>query len=167
MALSNELKILISAAIPVIELRYSVPYGILFLKESLFKTYLLAVLGNMLPVIPILVFLKPVSEKLRKFPIWDKFFNWLFNRAKEKSALLEKYEILGLMVFVAIPLPGTGAWTGCVVASLFKMRFRYAFISILLGVALAGLIMVILSVTGNITYGKLLPKIIKLINNFS
>ncbi|MBL7197131.1 MAG: small multi-drug export protein [Candidatus Omnitrophica bacterium] len=167
MDISNEIKIMLWAAAPVVELRYAVPYGILRLETHWLTTYLFAIIGNMLPVIPILLFLKPVSERLRKFRLWDKFFKWLFDRAKRKGALVEKYEALGLILFVAIPLPVTGAWTGSVVASLFKIRLRYAFISILLGVAIAGTIMTILSISGRIAYENSVPWILKLFNKFS
>ena len=165
--MSDEMQIALWAAMPVVELRYAVPYGILKLGVPWLKTYWFAIIGNMLPVIPILLFIKPVSEKLRKFYLWDKFFIWLFNRAKKRGALVEKYEALGLILFVAIPLPVTGAWTGSIVASLFKIRLRYAFVSILLGVAIAGLIMTILSVSGSIAYENSLPWILKLFNKIS
>lgn len=158
MILSNELKIIISAAMPIIELRYSVPYGILGLKEPIAKTFVLAVIGNMIPVAPILLFLSPLSERLRHVQLWSRFFDWLFEHARKKGQdMIEKYEALGLAIFVTIPLPATGAWTGCVLASLFKIRFRYAFLSILLGVVIAGVIMTFLSVTGRAAYEKVLP----------
>lgn len=155
------------AAAPVVELRYAVPYGIGILEVHWLTTYLFAIIGNMLPVIPILLFLEPVSEKLRKFHLWDKFFKWLFERAKKKGTLVEKYEALGLILFVAIPLPVTGAWTGSVVASLFKIRLRYAFISIFLGVIIAGAIMTILSISGKIAFENSVPWILKLFNKLS
>lgn len=150
---------------PIIELRYSIPFGILWLKEPLLKTYLLSVAGNMLPVIPILLFLRPVSERLRKFRLWSKFFDWLFERARKKGELVEKYEALGLILFVAIPLPVTGAWTGSIVATLFKIRLRYAFSCIFLGVAIAGLIMTILSITGGIAIGNSIAKFLEIFKN--
>ena len=167
MVLTNETKIILTAAMPIIELRGAIPYGIVKLGMPWFKTYWLALMGNMLPVIPILLFIKPISDRLRKFHLWNKFFEWLFNRAKNKGALVEKYEALGLILFVAIPLPITGAWTGSIIASLFKIRLRYALTSILIGVSIAGLIMTILSITGNIAYENSLPWILKLFNKHS
>jgi len=124
------------AALPIAEVRGAIPVGIA-LKLSYPQAILWSVLGNMLPVAPLLLFLKPVSERLRRFPLWRRFFEWLFDRAKKKGGLVERYEALGLALFVAIPLPLTGAWTGCAVASLFKLPFRLAFPAVLAGVVAA------------------------------
>ena len=151
MDISNEALITIVASLPVSELRGAIPLG-LYLKEPIIKVVLLSIIGNLLPVAPILLFLTPISEKLRHFKLWSRFFDWLFERTKIKAAVVEKYEALGLALFVAIPLPVTGAWTGCIAASLFKIRFRYAFLSILLGVIIASIIVTILSLSGIIIY---------------
>ena len=150
--MKNELLIILTAALPISELRGAIPLG-LYLKEPLLKIFFLSILGNIIPVIPILYLLQPVSEKLRRFKLWNRFFDWLFERTKKKSSLIEKYEVIGLALFVAIPLPITGAWTGCVAASLFKIRFRYALISILLGIFIAAIIVTTLSVSGILIYG--------------
>ena len=147
----NEALIILTAALPISELRGAIPLG-LYLKEPLFKVISLSILGNMIPVIPILYLLLPISERLRRFKLWNRFFDWLFERTRKKSNLVEKYEALGLALFVAIPLPVTGAWTGCVAASLFKIRFRYAFISILLGVFIAAIIVTTLCLSGILIY---------------
>ena len=154
MDISNELLIIITAALPVSELRGAIPLGLLHLKEPILKVVLLAVLGNIIPVVPILFLLQPVSERLRKFKLCDRFFNWLFERTRKKADLVEKYEALGLALFVAIPLPITGAWTGCIAASLFKIRFRYAVMSIILGVSMAALIVTALCLSGILIYNK-------------
>ncbi|MFH1837353.1 MAG: small multi-drug export protein [Candidatus Omnitrophota bacterium] len=146
-SLNKEAAVVILSALPVSELRGAIPLAVAMGFGPL-KSYLLAVAGNLIPVIPILFFLQPVSEKLRHIPIFEKFFNWLFERTKRKAALVEKFEFLGLILFVAVPLPITGAWTGCVAATLFKMRFRYAFCAILIGVLLAGGIVLTLSLAG-------------------
>lgn len=151
MAINNEFLIILMASLPIAEVRGAIPLG-LYLKEPIIKVFLLSVLGNALPVIPILCFLKPISERLRKFKLWNRFFDWLFERAKNKAEIVEKYEALGLVIFVGIPLPITGAWTGCVVASLFKMRFRYAFLSIFLGIIMASIIVTILCLSGILFY---------------
>lgn len=139
-SLPKELITVIVAALPVSELRGAIPLAILYLKEPLLKVLFLSILGNLLPVIPLLLFLKPVSEKLRHFKLWENFFEHLFARTRKKAVLVQKYEALGLALFVAVPLPITGAWTGCIAASLFKIRFRYAFLAICAGVTLAAII---------------------------
>jgi uncharacterized membrane protein len=77
---------------------------------------------------------------LRRYSIFDRFFNWLFARTRRYDSKIEKYGALGLAPFVAIPLPVTGAWTACAVAFVFGIRCRYAFAAILAGVIIAGLI---------------------------
>ena len=129
--------------------KYQAPSGAIIAFEfSPLKAYCIAFIGNSLPVIPLLLLLEPVSNALRRFPIWKRFFDWLFERTKRKATLVEKFEALGLILFVAIPLPVTGAWTGCVAATLFKIRFRYAFPAIMLGVAIAGVIVITLTLAG-------------------
>jgi uncharacterized membrane protein len=75
-----------------------------------------------------------------RFDFLKRFFNWWFARTRKHSEIVEKYEALGLMLFVAIPLPMTGAWSGCVAAYLLGIKFRYAFPAIVLGVGVAGVI---------------------------
>ncbi|MEW5758006.1 MAG: small multi-drug export protein [Candidatus Omnitrophota bacterium] len=152
--MSNELLVILTASLPVSELRGAIPLGVIK-GVPLIKTTLLSILGNMIPIIPLLLFLRPVSEKLRKIPILKKFFDWLFKRAKDKAELIEKYEAIGLALFVAVPLPMTGAWTGAIIASLFKIRFRYAFWAIVLGVIIAATIVSLLTYFGILTYNHL------------
>ncbi len=116
------------------------------------KAFWLSVIGNSIPVAPALFLLEPVSNRLRRFKIWSRFFDWLFERTKKKADTVQKYEALGLAIFVAIPLPMTGAWSGVVAASLFKIRFRYAFIAIITGVIGAGLIVSALCALGIISW---------------
>lgn len=137
--LSKEVITMLLAAMPISELRGAIPVGVA-LGLSLKKAFWLSVLGNLLPVCPILYLLTPISERFRDIPMIDRFFQWFFERTKRKAKVVERYEALGLILFVAMPLPVTGAWTGCVAASIFKIRFRYAFFSIATGVFVAGCI---------------------------
>lgn len=125
---------------PISELRGAIPYAYLYKETNLFLVYLIAVVGNLIPVIPLLLTLEPISNFLRKNRIMDKFFNYIFEHARRRSKLVEKYEAVGLTLFVAIPLPITGAWTGSIIAYLLKIKFKYAFIAIAIGVMLAGII---------------------------
>ena len=147
-SLPNGLITVIIAALPVSELRGAIPLALLTLKEPFLKVFFLSILGNLLPVIPLLLFLEPVSEKLRHFRLWRSFFDRLFERTRRKASLVEKYEAIGLALFVAIPLPVTGAWTGCIAASLFKIRFRHAFLAICVGVVCAAVIVSVLTLLG-------------------
>ena len=145
---SPEIITSIIAALPVVELRLAIPFAVTKWSFSIYKAFYLSVLGNMIPVVPLLLFLEPISEKLRKFTLFRNFFNWLFERTRKRARLMERYEIIGLMLLVAIPLPMTGAWTGCVAASLFKIRFKMALLAITCGVLIAGMIVSIFTVLG-------------------
>ncbi|MFQ5952802.1 MAG: COG2426 family protein [Candidatus Omnitrophota bacterium] len=146
-AFNKELAVIVLAAMPVSELRGAIPLA-LAMGFTPTKAYILSFAGNLIPVIPLLFLLQPIAYRLRHIKIFEKFFDWLFERTRRKATLVEKFETLGLILFVAIPLPVTGAWTGCVAATLFKIRFRYALVAIICGVALAGLIVIGLSVAG-------------------
>ncbi len=139
--------VIIVAALPISELRGAIPLALSF-GISLPKAFWLAILGNCIIVAPALFLFEPVTRFLRKFKIWSRFFDWVFERTKKNSDSIQKYEALGLAIFVAIPLPMTGAWSGVIAASLFKIRFRYAFISIVVGVICAGLIVSALCALG-------------------
>jgi len=144
----QELTVLITAALPVSELRGAIPLG-MSMGLPLPKVLVLSIIGNLLPVIPLLLFLSPVSEKLRRFKLWHRFFEWLFKRTEKRADIVQRYEALGLMLFVAIPLPITGAWTGCAAATLFKIKFRYAFPAIIAGVLIASVIVTSLCLAGS------------------
>lgn len=149
--LPPELTTVIVSMLPVAELRGGIPLAFA-LGIPPFKAFWLAVAGNLLPVIPLLLLLQPVSNFLRKLPVLDKFFEWLFARTRRKSHLIEKYEALGLILFVAIPLPMTGMWTGAVAASLFKIPIKYSLPAIIAGVFIAGGIVSVLCMTGMMVY---------------
>ncbi len=138
--LKSEFITLILAAIPVTELRASIPFGILILKQKAISAFLFSIIGNILPVPIIYYLLEPVSRSLGKKPFMKRFFDWLYKRARARSEIVQRYEAIGLAIFVGIPLPGTGAWTGCVVASIFRMRPVPSFLAITAGVVIAGLI---------------------------
>ena len=156
-SLPKELAVFIIAALPILELRGAIPIG-LSMGIEIKRVVFLSIIGNLVPVVPILFLLEPVSGFLRKFWPFNKFFDWLFKRTKSRSGLIEKYEFLGLICFVAIPLPITGAWTGCVAATLFKMRFRYAFLAITIGVCIASsIVLAVCLVGGGILYRVFIP----------
>lgn len=136
----ESIQVILLAMIPFGELRASIPIAIGIYDMSIAQAFVLSVIGNMLPVVPLLLFLDPVSNWLRRYSVFDSFFNWLFARTRRHSERMEKYGALGLIPFVAIPLPVTGAWTGCAAAFVFGIRFRYAFPTILAGVIIAGII---------------------------
>lgn len=131
--------------IPLLELRGSIIVAGSILRLPFAATYIIAVLGNMLPIPFILMFIKKIFDWMKTRPKLGKFPDWIQNRAMKKSEQIEKYGYLGLMLFVAIPLPGTGAWTGALLAVLFNMKPAKSLLFILLGVAIAGLVMSLVS----------------------
>jgi uncharacterized membrane protein len=144
--LSPEAIITIIAAMPVVELRLAIPYGIVKMGMAVKTVFIFSLLGNMLPVLPLLYLLEPVSKLLRKIKTLDKFFIWLFERTRKRSKVVEQYELFGLMILVAIPLPLTGAWTGAIAAFLFGLEKKASFFAIGLGVLIAAVIVTILTV---------------------
>lgn len=141
--ISRELIVFIISMIPILELRGSlIAAG--FLKMRFLSTYIIAVIGNMLPIPFILIFIDKIFLYLKKTPL-KNFVEKLENRALAKSDVIKKYGKLGLFLFVAIPLPGTGAWTGSLAAVLMRMKFRDSILPIFLGVLTAGLIMSMIS----------------------
>ena len=150
--LSPKTMILFLSTLPITELRASIPIGIMALNQSAKVTFFYSVIGNMIPIAPIYFFLQPISKRLSKAKCMRKFFEWLFERAKKRSGLIEKYEALGLMLFVSIPLPGTGVWTGCLIASLLRLRFVPTFVAATLGVLIAGVVVTILTLIGKGTF---------------
>ena len=138
---------LIVSMIPVIELRGAIPLGV-GLGLSHFDAMWVSMLGNMLPVPFLILFIRPIFKWMtRKSEKLGRVVEKLEARAEGKWDKVHKYQFFGLAIFVGIPLPGTGAWTGALIAAVMDMRMRSALPSIALGVVMAGLL-----VTG-ITYG--------------
>ena len=127
------------AMVPVLELRGAIPFGLaLDLPPEL--AYFMSVLGNIIPVPIIMLFTRKVFRWLRQRAWWDQRITWLERRAHLKGRMVRKYRVLGLIILVAIPLPGTGAWTGALVAALFRIRMQTALPAIFAGVFIAGLL---------------------------
>lgn len=133
--------------VPVIELRGAIPIALAKDIEP-WVAFMLAVFGNMLPVPFILVFVRSVFNWMKKYEKLGRIVTKLEARAESKSESVRKYELVGLCILVAIPLPGTGAWTGALVAALMKMRIRRALPTIFVGVVIAGVIVTLVSVLG-------------------
>jgi len=133
------------AMLPVFELRGAIPAAYAMGMTSPLPIYLIAVAGNFVPVLPILLLLGPVERRLRRWRTWDRFFTWLFKRTVSRSDLIKRYESLGLILFVAIPAPMTGAWTGAIAAYIFKLPLRLAVPCIILGILIAGVVVTLVS----------------------
>lgn len=141
----NILKIAFISALPITELRGAIPIALTIYKMPVFPAYFFAVLGNIVPVIFLLLYLKSFSDFLCRWHFLNIFFKWLFKRTHQYEEKFEKYGALFLLVFVAVPLPGTGAWTGSIAAFVFGIRFWYAFPAIVGGIIIAGIIVTLTS----------------------
>lgn len=143
---SKEAIIFIISMIPILELRG----GLLAASPALLNVPILTaiplcVVGNILPIPFILLLITKILDWMKTVNIFRPIALWLENKAMSKKDQIEKYEFWGLVLFVGIPLPGTGAWTGALVAALLRMRFKKAFAAILLGIVVATVIMSVLS----------------------
>ncbi len=161
MKLKLILIVFLCSMIPIIELRGAIPLGAgiseiewvsnlfdLQAGETLpwWLNYIICVIGNMVPVPFILLFIKSILEWMKKGPkLFAKVALWLERKADKHSARFQQSQSVALLLFVGIPLPGTGAWTGALIASLFGIRMKYSLPSIFAGVLLAGVIMTLAS----------------------
>lgn len=141
--LSKELIVFIVSLMPILELRGGIIAGFAMQMPWL-PTFLIAFVGNLLPIPFILLFIKYIFKILRKTPL--RFFvDWCERKAEEKSEQIRKYAYLGVFLFVAVPLPGTGAWMGSLISVMLGMDAKKTFPVIVLGVLVAGLIVSTLS----------------------
>ena len=151
----NWLEVLAFAASPILELRGAIPWAILKHHFPWYYAFLLAAIGNLLPVPFLLLFLDSLFRLLSKVEIFEKMLHWLFERTRRRGKIINKYERIGLALFVAIPLPITGAWTGSLAAVLFGLKFKHAFLSILIGILIAGVIVTCATLLGWTIFGLL------------
>ena len=135
------------AMVPVVELRGAIPYGVIA-GLSVPAAFALAVVGNLVPIPVLVVFTRKVFEWMRRKSDWlDRIVSRLEAKADKNKEVVMKYQFWGLVILVAIPLPGTGAWTGALVAAMMDMRLKRAMPAIILGVFIAGVIVT------SLTYG--------------
>lgn len=151
--ISPEGAVFIISMIPILELRGGLLAASL-LKISAAKAIPLCVIGNIIPIPFILLFIRKIFKVMKKTKLFHGLIVCLENRAMRKSDQVKKYEFWGLMLFVGIPLPGTGAWTGALVASLLEVDIKKSSLAILSGIVLATIIMYIVSygVVGNLVH---------------
>lgn len=142
----KELVVFIISILPILELRGGLIAASL-LNVSPLTGYIVSIIGNTLPVPFILIFINKILDWMGKSKIkWmNKLSKWLDKKARKHKDSIEKYGYLGLTLFVGVPLPGTGAWTGCLVSSVLNMDKKKSFISIMLGIIMASIIMMLIS----------------------
>lgn len=143
--------IVLISMVPLIELRGAIPVAIAK-GLPLIPSYIICIIANMIPVPIIFFFARKVLEWGSNKPLIGKFFTWCLKKGKKGGKKLEKTAGKGLyvalMLFVGIPLPGTGAWTGTLAASLLDLDFKKSTIAVMAGVVIAGIIMLLISVLG-------------------
>ena len=141
---SKEVVVFIISMIPILELRGGLIVSQL-LQIPITTAIPLCIIGNIIPIPFILLFIKQIFKWMKKIKIFRGLIEKLENRAMSKSDNIKKYEFWGLVLFVGIPLPGTGAWTGSLIAALLDVDFKKAILAELLGIAIATVIMSFLS----------------------
>ena len=151
--ISPEGAVFLISMIPLLELRGGLLAASL-LKISAAKAIPLCIVGNIIPIPFILLFIKQIFKVLKKTKIFRGLIIKLEDRAMRKSDQVKKYEFWGLMLFVGIPLPGTGAWTGSLIASLLEIDIKKSSLEILCGIIMATVIMYIVSygLVGNLVH---------------
>lgn len=149
--LTKYLWVFFVSMVPLVELRGSIiiSQGLLL---PVLSSYIVAIIGNMLPVPVIYLFARKVLVWGADKPVIGKFFSWCLEKGEKGGKKLQEKAgrglFIALLLFVGIPLPGTGAWTGTLAASILDMDFKSTIIAVMLGVLLAGIIMMVLSVAG-------------------
>ncbi|KUO52492.1 MAG: hypothetical protein APF76_05515 [Desulfitibacter sp. BRH_c19] len=134
-----EAQVMILSAVPVTELRATIPIAIGMNMDPI-AALMYALMGNFIPIIPLLLWLPHVIKVMERYSYSRRFVKWVLSRTRTKSKKLQKYEALGLMLLVSVPLPLTGVWTGSIAAFLFGIPFRLAFPAITIGMFIAGIL---------------------------
>lgn len=148
------LVVFIISLMPVLECRLGMFTAIVLLNMNAFVGFIISFLGNILPIPFILLLINWIFELLKKVPVINKLVFWLEDKTLKKRDKIDKYGIWGLLLFVAIPLPGTGGWTGALLASLIHLDKKKSFGVICVGVFIAGLIITVLSlIVGAAVFG--------------
>ena len=148
------LVVFIISLLPILECRLGMFTAIVLLQMNTFKGFLISFVGNLIPIPFILILINKIFEWLKKIPGICKPIIWLEEHTLKKKDKIDKYGIWGLLLFVAIPLPGTGGWTGALLASLLHLDKKKSFGVIAVGVFIAGLIISILSlIVGEAVFG--------------
>ena len=149
---SKELVVVAVSALPVVELRGAIPFALGLIPSDVYPHSItwyyalpLAIAGNLIPVPFLLLFFAAISRRLSRVGVFKRWFQWLEERARRRGRVVERYKRIGLMLFVAVPLPGTGAWTGSLVAWMFGLNRVKSFVAISIGVIIAGFLILLAS----------------------
>ena len=150
----NWLVVFIISVCPILECRLGMFTAIVLLRMNPFVGFIISFLGNILPIPFILLLINWIFDVLKKVPGINKLVYWLEDKTLKKRDKIDKYGVWGLLIFVAIPLPGTGGWTGALLASLLHLDKKKSFFVISIGVFIAGVVLTVLSLfVGNGVFG--------------
>ena len=144
LAFGKELLVFIISLMPILELRGGI-LAAAILKLDPIPSYIISIVGNLLPIPFILLLINKIINWMKNSKHFKKVADWLEQKVQKHKGQIEKYGYLGIVLFVGIPLPGTGAWTGSLIASVLEMDRKKTFFAVLAGVFLASIIMMILS----------------------
>lgn len=146
LSFGKQLIVFIISMLPILELRGGLIAASL-LKLPPLESYIIAIVGNVIPVPFILLLINKILRAMEKsrFKLFNRIHSFLHKKIMKNKDSIEKYGFWGLVIFVGIPLPGTGAWTGAIIAAFLEMDRKKAFIGILLGMLMASIIMMIIS----------------------
>lgn len=142
--LGKKIIVFIISLMPILELRGGLLAASLLGLDPI-PSYIISVIGNIIPVPFILIFMGKILKWMKTRKKLKKFANWLDKKVAKNKEKIEKFGFWGLVLFVGIPLPGTGAWTGCLVASVLEMDKKKSFIATMIGVLMASIIMMLIS----------------------
>lgn len=145
-AYGKEILVFIISLLPILELRGGLIAAALLGLDPI-PSYIISIVGNVLPVPFILLLITKLLKWMRgsKFKIFNKIANWLDEKVEKNKGQIEKYGYLGVVLFVGIPLPGTGAWTGSLIASVLELDRKKTFLAVMVGILMASIIMMFLS----------------------
>ena len=147
--INNEsLKILFISMLPVTELRFSIPYFILMEEILWQKVFIISIIGNIIIGLLVLYIVAPMMFLLKRKHYLYKIINYILNRTKSKSTIINNYKLIGLILFIGIPLPFTGVWTGALASYLFSISRKRSMIGIIIGVLISSIIVLTLTLIG-------------------
>ena len=143
---SEHIKIFILSMAPITELRFSIPYGILIKDMNPTEVVLLSIIGNILIGLIIVYIIGPIMKFLQNFSIFNNIINYIFKRTLKKGKIVDRIKFWGLVIFVGIPFPLTGVWTGSVAAYLFGIPIKTTTFAIVIGVLISTTIVTLLTI---------------------
>lgn len=144
--ITDEVQIFIISALPIIELRGAIPIGHLLDLNPL-KVLVISILGSTLPVPFLLIFLNPIFKKIRNYSFFRRKIDKVTHRTLSKIKNIKKFSLISLLIFVAVPIPSTGVWSGSLAASLLNLNKKKAFLAIFIGNTIAGVLVTILTIS--------------------